>query len=155
MRIQASEVAYALVLAGGLFLSSCQQSSQKPSVIRRPLSPPPPGNLKYAGAPPLQPFASRPGNHYARTVFETDGPGNSHLEVRDILVPPRSRSSIAVLPGFAVLDLAASKATVSVGGKLQTAPAGRIQSLPMGQSLDLENSDLRPAIVRLYVFRAR
>jgi hypothetical protein len=105
--------------------------------------------------PLAHPFTKQAGNLFARTVFETDGPGNTHIEVRDVLLPPRSKTSIEPLPGPAVIDPAYGKATISTGNKSEMLAAGTIRSLPAGQSLAFENPDSGPAMVRLYIIRAR
>jgi hypothetical protein len=155
MRSRAFLVVNTLILAAVACFTACQRSPQTPPVVNKPLSPPPAGELKYAGVPPAHPFAKQTGNYYARTVFETDGPGNSHIEVRDFLIPPRSKSSVAVLAGPAVMDLVTGNATVSIGDKPEALAVGAIRSLPEGQAVQFENPDSQPAIVRLYVIRPR
>lgn len=149
-------IAKTLILAAAVCFTGCQQSKDAPSVITRPLPSPPAGELKYAGALPAHPFAKQAGNHFARTVFETDGPGNSHVEVRDVLIPPRSKSTVEALPGPAVIDPAgAGNVTLSTGDKPEALAGGTLRSLPAGQALAFENSDSRPAMVRLYIIRSR
>jgi hypothetical protein len=126
-----------------------------PPIVDRPLPVVPAGELKYAGTPPTQPFAKQAGNHYLRTVFEADAPGDTHVEVRDVLIPPRSKSNLAALPGSAVMDLTTGKVMVSLTGKPEELAASAIRSLPAGQPIALENTEPRPAIVRLYIFRGR
>jgi hypothetical protein len=145
-----------LLLAAVACFTACQRSPQNVApLVNRPLPPPPTGELKYAGTPPANPFAKQTGNYYGRTVFETDGPGNSHIEVRDVLIPPHSTSSVEALPGPAVVDPTTGKATVSIGDKPETMAVEAMRSLPAGQVLRFENSDSRPAVIRLYVIRGR
>src|SRR5713226_3849210 len=114
MRSRGFLIADALILAAAACFVACQRGPRNAYVAHGPL-PPPTGQLKYAGTPPAHPFAKQTGNNYARTVFETDGPGNSHIEVRDLLIPPRSKSIVAALPGPAVMDMASGTTTVSTG----------------------------------------
>lgn len=146
-----------LILSVATCFTGCKQSRDTPSVINRPLPPPPPeGEIKYAGTPPAHPFAKQTGNYYARVMFETDGPGNSHIEIRDVLIPPRSKSTVEALPGPVVIDPAdAGNVTLSTGDKPEALSAGAFRSLPAGQSLAFENPDARPATVRLYIIRSR
>jgi hypothetical protein len=134
-----------------------QGTETPPTVVDRPLpTPPPAGEIKFAGVPPAHPFAKQAGNYYGRTVFETDGPNNSHIEVRDILIPPHAKSALEALPGPAVMDPAgAAKVTLSIADKPESLAEGTMRSLPAGQAIALENSDARPAMVRLYIFRSR
>ena len=155
MRTPGPLIAAALILAAASCFTACQRSPQNAPLVNRPLPPPPAGELKYAGTPPAHPFAKQTGNYYARTVFETDGPGNSHIEVREFLIPPRSTSSVAALPGSAVMDPATGKATVSIGDKPEKLDVDAMRSLPAGQALQFENPDSRPAMIRLYVIRGR
>jgi len=123
--------------------------------ISRPLPTPPPGELKFAGIPPAHPFEKQDGNHFARTVFETDGPSNSHIEVRDVLIPPHAKATVAALPGPVVIDPAGTdNVTLSQGGKPE-ALGGAMRQVPAGQALAFENSNSQPVTVRLYVIRSR
>jgi hypothetical protein len=111
--------------------------------------------LKYAGNPVPHPFTRQEGNHFARTEFETDGPGNSHIEIRDILIPPKAKSTVASLPGSAVMDLSNGKVTLAMGGKREELSGGPMRALPGGQSLEFENAESQPATIRLFIIRAR
>jgi hypothetical protein len=145
-----------LILGVTICFIGCRQNPDTPSVVNRPLPPPPAGELTYAGALPAHPFAKQAGNHFARTVFETDGPSNSHIEVRDVLIPPRSKSTVEALPGPAVIDPAgASNVTLSTGDNPEALAGGALRPLPAGQALAFENSDSHPATVRLYIIRSR
>ena len=75
-------IAAALMLPALSCSTAPQKSQPNPPIINKPLPPPPAGELKYAGNPVPHPFTKQEGNHFARTAFETDGPGNSHIEVR-------------------------------------------------------------------------
>ncbi len=149
-------ISFACVLAPVATFVSCQQREQNaPYTVDKPLPAPPAGELKFAGSPPAHPFAKQAGNYFSRTVFETDGPGTTHIEVRDILVPPRAKVSVEAFPGPVVADPISGKATVSVGDKAQALEVGTAHSLTAGQALNFENSDPSPAMIRLYVIRAR
>src|ERR1700690_2456703 len=143
-------IAATLVLAAAGF-TSCQRNQAQPPVAHGPLPPPPAGEFKFAGAAPVHPLAKQTGNYFGRTVFETDGPGNSHIEVRDVLIPPQAKSAVEALPGPAILDAATGEVTVLIGDKPEKLAMGAIRSLEGGQALQLENSDSHPAMVRLYV----
>ncbi|HKV55158.1 MAG TPA: hypothetical protein VJN94_11025 [Candidatus Binataceae bacterium] len=134
--------------------AACRGRAQNAFVAHGPLPPPPAGPLKFAGTPPAHPFHKEAGNLYARTIFEANGPTNSHIEVRDLLIPPRGKSQIAALPGPAILELATGNATISFNEKPQ-AVGNTIRSLPAGTPVSVENPDAHPAMLRLYVIRAR
>jgi hypothetical protein len=135
--------------------TATQKSQPKPPIITKPLPPPPAGELKYAGNPVPNPFTKQEGNHFDRTAFETDGPGNSHIEIRDILIPPKAKSTVAALPGSAVMDLSNGKVTLAMGDKREELSGGPMRALPGGQALEFENTDSQPASIRLFIIRAR
>jgi hypothetical protein len=117
MRSRGFLIAATLVSVTIACLNACQRSPKDAFVAHGPLPPPPTGEVRYAGTPLVHPFTKQAGNNYARTVFETEGPANSHIEVRDLLIPPRSKSTVSALPGPAVMELAAGGATLSNGDK--------------------------------------
>jgi hypothetical protein len=53
------------------------------------------------------------------------------------------------------MDPTAGKATVSTSDKPEMMAVGMMRSLPAGRALEFENSDSGPAMVRLYIIRAR
>ena len=154
MRSRGLLITSTLLAAVALF-SSCQRNQATPPEAHGPLPAPPSGELKFAGAAPVHPFAKQVGNYFARTVFETDGPKNSRIEVREVLIPPQTKSAVEALPGPAIIDAALGEVTVSIGDKPEKLASGAIRALEGGQALQLENTDSRPAMVRLYVIRAR
>ena len=123
-------------------------------VAHGPLPPPPSGPLTFAGSPPQHPFHKEAVNAFTRTIFEADGPGNSRIEVRDLLIPPHGKTELSALPGPAVVELATGSVTISLGEKPQTL-GGAMRSLPAGTSAGVENSGPSPAMLRLYIIRAR
>lgn len=156
MRSAGFLITAALVLAAVVSFTACQQTPTGPPTVNKPLAPPPTGEVKYAGLLPAHPFSKQAGNYFTRTVFETDGPSNSHIEVRDILIPPNSKSSVEALQGTAVVDPSgAEKLTLSTGDKREALAASAFRSVQAGQALEFENADSRPATIRLYVIRAR
>lgn len=148
-------IAAALMLPGLGCSTAPQKSQPNPPIITKPLPPPPPGELKYAGNPVPHPFTKQEGNHFARTEFETDGPGNSHIEIRDLLIPPKAKSTVLPLPGSAVMDLSNGKVSLAMGGNREELSGGPMRALPGGQSLEFENTESQPATIRLFIIRAR
>lgn len=148
-------IACALVIAAVSGFTTHQRSEPTPPIVNKPLPPPPRGELKYAGNPVEHPFTKQEGNHFDRTAFEADGPGNSHIEVRDILIPPKAKSTVAALPGSAVMDLSNGKVTLTLGDKREELRGGPMRALPGGQALEFENTDSQPAAIRLFIIRAK
>ncbi len=122
--------------------------------------PPPPeqGPIAFSGSTPAFSFHVEEGNVLARTVFETDAPSNSHVEIRDYMFPPNAKSKLGALPGAAVLDVYSGEGTLSVGAdgaEGQHLVPAAVKSLPAGQSLVIDNKGARPFVVRVYVFEAK
>ena len=122
--------------------------------------PPPPqqGPITFAGPTPANSFHVEEGNVLARTVFETDAPSNSHVEIRDYMFPPNAKSKLGALPGAAVLDVYSGEGTLSVGAdgaEGQHLVPAAVKSLPAGQSLVIDNKGARPFVVRVFVFEAK
>jgi hypothetical protein len=138
-----------------VMVAGCQRAPQNAFVAQGPLPPPPTGTLKFEGTPPAHPFTKAAGGYYARTVFESDGPGNSHIEVRDVLIPPHAKSAVAALRGPAVFELITGEVSLTTGGRAEAMGRMGMGSLPAGKVLELQNLAPRPAVVRLYVILAR
>ena len=122
--------------------------------------PPPPeqGPIKFAGPTPANSFHVEEGNVLARTVFETDAPGNAHVQIRDYMFPPKAKSKLGAQPGAAVLDVYSGEGTLSVGTEgaagEHMVPAA-VKSLAAGQSVVIDNQGALPFVVRVYVFEAK
>jgi hypothetical protein len=155
MPSQGALIGDALLCVAMACFTACQQNAQNAFVAHGPLPPPPTGEIKHAGASTANPFTKQEGNYFARTAFETDGPGNSHIEIRDVLFPPHTKGTVAALPGPGIMSPATGKATFGIGERAEMTAAESVRSLPAGQALQFENSDSRPATIRLYVIRAR
>jgi len=148
-------VAGILYLCSALWLAGCQMNAEEPASVHGSLPAPPSGELKFAGTPNPKPFVRQPGNYFLRTVFETDGPGKSHIEVRELLIPPRTKGTVAPLPGPAVYESLIEVMTGSAGEARQRLAAREMRSLEAGHELQIENPDSRPADIRLYLIRSR
>jgi hypothetical protein len=121
-------------------------------------APPEQGPITFAGPTPANSFHMEEGNVLARTVFETDAPGNAHVQIRDYMFPPHAKSKMAALPGAAVLDVYSGEGTLSVDAEgaagEHLAPAA-VKSLAAGQHVVIDNQGARPFVVRVYVFEAK
>ncbi len=154
MRRLAFVVLPAALMAIVAVITACRRRHDA-FVAHGPLPSPPSGELKFAGTRPEHPFHKEPGNVFERTVFETDGPNSSHIEIRDLLIPPHTKSQIPALPGPAVLELATGTTTILLGEKPESIASGAMRSLPAGKTVPVENSSDHPTMLRLYVIRAR
>ena len=158
MRHRALLLVVLIVLAGiGWFGYSYY--NRQALLSNNPLPPPPQRNaITFAGKTPAFSFHLEEGNVLARTVFETDAPSNSHVQIRDYMFPPNAKSKLAALPGAAILDVYSGEGTLSVGSEssegVHLVPAA-VKSLPAGQNVDINNQGALPFVVRVYIFEAK
>ena len=148
-----------LVVLAGIGWFGYSYYNRQAFLSNNPLPPPPQGAaITFAGPIPVNSFHVEGDNVLARTVFETDAPSNSHVEIRDYMFPPNAKSKLSGLPGAAVLDVYSGEGTLSVGedgaGGEHLVPAA-VKSLPAGQSLVIDNKGALPFVVRVYVFEAK
>jgi quercetin dioxygenase-like cupin family protein len=123
-----------------------------------PLPPPPSGQVTFAGSTPEHSFHLEEGNVLARTVFEAVTPSNSHVQVRDVMLPPNAKSKLAALPGPALVEVYSGEGTMALGEKAEKSDrltAGNMRSVPAGQVLAFDNQGALPLVLRLYVFEAK
>jgi hypothetical protein len=120
--------------------------------------PSPSGQVTFAGSTPEHSFHLKEGNVLARIVFEMAAPSNSHIQVRDVMLPPNAKSKLPALPGPALVEVYSGEGTMSVGEKAEKGDgltAGNMRSVPAGQMLAFENQGALPLVLRLYVFEAK
>jgi hypothetical protein len=123
-----------------------------------PLPPPPSGQVTFAGSTPEHSFHLEEGNVLARVVFETAAPSNSHVQVRDVILPPNAKSKLAALPGPALVEVYSGDGTMALGEKAEKSDrltGGNMRSVPAGQVLAFDNQGALPLVLRLYVFEAK
>ena len=148
-----------LILLVGVGWFAYSYANRQAFLANNPLPPPPQqGQITFAGSVPPHSFHVEEGNVLARTVFETDAPSNVHVEIRDYMFPPNSKSKIAALPGAAVLDVFSGEGMVAMGEHGESAERllpTSVKSLAAGQSLAIDNQGALPFVVRVYVFEAK
>jgi len=123
-----------------------------------PLPPPPSGPVTFAGSTPEHSFHLEKGNVLARIVFEAAAPSNSHVQVRDVILPPNAKSKLAALLGPALVEVFSGDGTMALGEKAEIGDrltAGNMRSIPAGQLLAFDNQGALPLVLRLYVFEAK
>ncbi len=84
-----------LIVATRIVVSLFLRRGGEAFVAHGSLPPPPSGSLAFSGVPSPHPFQKDASGALVRTVFETDEPGNTRFEVRDLLIPPRGKSDFA------------------------------------------------------------
>ena len=123
-----------------------------------PLSPPPSGQVAFAGSTPEHSFHLEEGNVLARTVFEAAALSNSHIQIRDVMLPPNAKSKLAALPGPALVQVYSGEGAMVLGEnteKIDRLTAGTMRSVPAGQVLAFDNQAALPLVLRVYVFEAK
>src|SRR3989442_5888339 len=113
------------------------------------------GELKFAGDIPNNPFKVEPGNALARTVFQTSGPSNSRIEIRELLVQSREETQLASQPGPMLIEVESGAGTVSVNGKREELAVNTIKTISAGQTTVFRNGGARPLALRIYRFEAK
>jgi hypothetical protein len=133
-------------------------SNREAFVAQGPLPVPPSGQIPFAGTAPPHSFSLEEGNILSRTVFEASGPSSSHIEVRDLMLPPHAVSHLAALHGPVLVEVYSGEGTLSLGekdGKGEAVVAGNVRSVAAGQALAFDNQGSLPLVVRLYLFEAK
>jgi hypothetical protein len=88
-----------------------------------------------------------------RTLFQGAGPGNSRVEIRELIIGPRA---VVELPpsGAALLDPRSGAGSVEAGGRTEQLSSGVVAIAP-GVPLAIRNSGDAALVVRLFIVEAR
>jgi hypothetical protein len=122
----------------------------------RPLPPPPPGAAAYTSAPPAIPFQSlgtQAGS--MRTVFQGPGPGNLKIEIRELMVGPRTAVRLDPLPGPALVNPRSGEGSLKAGDRAERLGIANVVSAPSGVPLEFQNSSEAPLVLTLYLVEVR
>ncbi len=90
-----------------------------------------------------------------RTVFETDAPGDLHVEVRDLLVGPGQTTASVSLPGAAIFEVRLGSGTVVVNDTTRQIQTGATMAVSEGESFVIENKGENPIAIRVHLIRAK
>ncbi len=90
-----------------------------------------------------------------RTVFETDAPGDLHVEVRDLLVGPGQTTASLSLPGAAIFEVRLGSGTVVVNDKARQIQTGATMAVSEGESFVIENKGENPIAIRVHLIHAK
>jgi hypothetical protein len=120
-----------------------------------PLPPPPAGAAEYSAPQPAIPF-QRIGTQGGsmRTLFHGAGPGNSRVEIRELIVGPRA---VVELPpsGAALLDPRSGLGSVEAGGRTEQLSSGAVIAIAPDVPLAIRNSSEAALVVKLFIVEAR
>lgn len=142
----------ALIIAvSGLALG--QDASQ---IDTGPLPPPPSGAAAYVGQPPAIPFqrlGTQDGS--TRTIFQGQGPTNSNIEIREVIIGARTLVRIDPLPGQALVDLRSGEVSLQAGDRSIQLGLSNIISVAPGMPLEFRNSSDVSSVLRIYLVEVR
>jgi hypothetical protein len=136
------------------FLSSGCGTSQESE--KTPLLPEAgPDERNFSPDQPKTPYVEAAKGLLTRTVFETDAPGDTHIEVRDLLVGPGQTTASVSLPGAAILEVRLGGGTVVVHDKARQIQAGATMAVSEGESFVIENKGENPIAIRVHLIHAK
>jgi len=116
----------------------------------------PPDQTTSAAPAPQAPFDQPLGNAaFARTVFQTQGPSNIEITVRDVIVGPHAEGLLAAAPGPVIIDLNSGSGSATAGGKTLELSFEQPASFPAGAAITLKNGGNIPLVARLYTLEGK
>jgi hypothetical protein len=127
-----------------------QESEQTP-----PLPEAGPDERNFSSDQVKNPYAELSKGLLARTVFETDAPGDVHIEVRDLLVGPGQTTASVSLPGAAVFEVRLGSGKFVVDGKSREIQTGATLAVSEGESFVVENKGENPIAIRVHLIHAK
>jgi hypothetical protein len=121
-----------------------------------PLPPPPSGAAAYVGRPPEIPF-ERLGTQDGsmRTIFQGQGPNNSNIEIREIIIGARAFVRLDPLPGQALVDLRSGEGSLQAGDRSIQLGVSNVISVASGVPIEFRNSSDVPSVLRIYLVEVR
>jgi len=137
-----------------LLLSSGCGTSQKPE--KTPLLPEAgPEERNFSPDQSKSPYVEAGKGLLTRTVFETDAPGDLHVEVRDLLVGPGQTTASVTLPGAAIFEVRLGSGTIVVNDKARQIQTGATMAVSEGESFVIENKGENPIAIRVHFIHAK
>jgi hypothetical protein len=145
--ISCGAVAVALTASG---LASAQND-----IDTGPLASPPAGAPEYNAQAPAIPF-ERIGTQGGsmRTLFQGDGPGNSRVEIRELIIGPRAIVELQPLSGAALLDPRSGTGSVKAGERTEQLSSG-VVAVSARTPLAISNSGDAALVVKLFIVETR
>jgi hypothetical protein len=120
------------------------------------LPPAPADQIAAPGPAPAAPFDQKLGNAaFARTVFQTAGPSNTEITIRDAIVGPHAEGQLSASGGPVLIDLHAGTGGAEVGGRGVELNLHHPAAFPAGTAVTLKNTGDTPLVVRLYTLEGK
>ncbi len=116
---------------------------------------PPDGAVKFSQYEPENPYTQLAPRLLMRTVYDAESGAGYRVEVRDLLVGPRQKTSQVSLPGAAIFEIRSGSGVITAGGKPQEVRVGSTLALSEGEAFFIENKTAHPILMRVHVFRTR
>lgn len=109
----------------------------------------------FAVEPAKAPFDQPLGEAaFARTVFQTTGPSNIAITVRDVIVGPHAEAALAAA-GPVVIDVNSGSGSATAGSKTLELNLGGAVSFPAGVAIALKNSGDISLVLRVYTLEGK
>ena len=93
-------------------------------------------------------------NAGSRSVFQGIGPANAKVEIRDLIVAPRSTVRLDSVPATTLIDARSGEAMLRVEGQRPIQATAGVTTVPAGQTLEIIGGDV-PSVLRLYSVEVR
>lgn len=111
-----------------------------------------PDETHFSSFTPTHPYADAGNNLLTRTVFETQGPADTRIELRDLFVAPGKAAEKVSLPGPAVLEVLGGEGRIVMGDKAQKLVQGTSLSVAQNTAFSLESRGIAPLVLRTRIF---
>lgn len=124
---------------------------QRVDLKAQPLPEIPPNDKAFSAYQPAKPYAATDIGVLTRTVFQTDAPSGSRIEVTDWRLPAGKLTTPISLPGAAFIEVRSGTGTVQVGDTKQEVALGSIISASQGLTFTVAAFNQSELNLRLYV----
>ena len=138
------------ILAVVCLQAGCQQESGPQSTPL--LAEAPAGESHFSPTVAKNPYKEVSKNLLERTVFETAGPNNLRIELRDLFVMPGTATEKVSLPGPAVLQVLGGEGKITIGEQPKELAVGAVTNLAQDSWFVLESRGVMPLVLRARIF---
>jgi hypothetical protein len=90
-----------------------------------------------------------------RTILQGQGPNNSNIEIREIIIGARAFVRLDPLPGQALVDLRSGEGSLQAGDRPIQLGVSNVISVASGVPIEFRNSSDVPSVLRIYLVEVR
>jgi hypothetical protein len=90
-----------------------------------------------------------------RTIFLGQGPDNSNIEIREVIIGARALVRLDPLPGQTLVDLRSGEGSLQAGDRSIQLGGSNVISVASGVALEFRNSGDVPSVLRIYLVGVR